>query len=627
MEIAKSHAEEKILNLVTETLADVYAILAKASRSNLIRDEDLERDITYVKTRFDHEGLPFVTVNLPRLGDWFDQWIWGEKVQRVAGFKPYDGLYPCFLRPVWIHFQDVPLAMMKATDYELIRCIRTLLLGLKKLNVPYSTAQTQEKLDQFLGIEVELDDFVLIPSRYTERAQVLADRLLKGYEPECTRPKHGPGAVAGGEKGTNKWYFSTKYLSLHEEWRYWEYIFPVRSLDGDGWRQGPRRARPLQLAYEAHNYRKMKVVTSPIARLLFVPKDSRGPRIISCEPKELMYIQQGVAKHLVDFLDVHDYTQGRINFDDQTVNAQLALRSSEDRRMSTIDLSDASDRVSCQLIRYLFRKDIVRKWMALRSTATMLPNGTCLPLSKFAPMGSAMCFPVESLCFWLLAVGSIWESTGVLGLALESVYVYGDDIIIANEYTELVMNVLESVGLKVNRSKSFIGNHPFRESCGVEALNGHDVTPFRVKAVPPWRSSDGSGITSWIQYAENTQKLCPRRSAFQLKVVTDLIGPIPRVPFKQAFLSIVTQDDHWDLSKYPRATWDSDRCYWKQRLLSAKNRSTLSPLTDWQRLQRDLIETALYSDHSLVVDRQSTLIRHSRSYITYLLKDGSVVGA
>jgi hypothetical protein len=60
--------------------------------------------------------------------------------------------------------------------------------------------------------------------------------------------------------------------------------------------------------------------------------------------------------------------------------------------------------------------------------------------------------------------------------------VYGDDIAVDTRTTDDVIAILERLGFTVNVSKSFTGSQSFRESCGVFAFEGHDVTPllFRI---------------------------------------------------------------------------------------------------------------------------------------------------
>lgn len=635
--IAKSLVPETIRTIVNETIVDAYAHLGSLDHS-VIRKDDLVRDIQYLDTRFRSEGLAFYTVTLPRLGEWFDRWLQGLPAERVEGFEPYDGLCPVFLRPFWLYLKSLRARfadrcalssavlrsdidgtgdLLSPEQAELVRLIRTLLLGMKKLEVPSSRQQVADKLSAFLEIEKELDYFDVVPSPALWRAQALIEDLFSRYQPDCRKPRHGPGAVSGGERGLGKWKFSTLYATVHAEWPYYEYLFGVRSAVFDSATR-QYRSRAYQLAESAKAYSSLRRTPEPTARLLFVPKDSKGPRVISCEPVELMYLQQGVADHLVRFLELHPFTRGHINFDDQETNGRLALIASSNREWATIDLSDASDRVSVQLINFLYPYRVSKKWCALRSTATKLPDGRVVRLRKFAPMGSALCFPVESLTFWALAVGCIWECSRSLSLALDSVYVFGDDIIVKDEYYAAVANVLESVALKVNRQKSFAGNSPFRESCGIDALAGHIVTPLRVKKFPPQRPSDGTAIVAYTMYAENSVYLAPQRSALLISIVEKLVGRIPRTPVSQSYLSMVHPEQAWSHSDYQGLRWDPSLCYWTSRLYSLQSRGHRE---EWQalfRLQNNLIMGCSVSDPSWVVDRSSTQIRKKRLGITYL---------
>jgi hypothetical protein len=69
------------------------------------------------------------------------------------------------------------------------------------------------------------------------------------------------------------------------------------------------------------------------------------------------------------------------------------------------------------------------------------------------------------------------------------VRVYGDDIIIPVELVPYVIETLELLNFKVNRHKSF-WTGKFRESCGKEYYDGHDVSIFRVRRVIPRSRAD-----------------------------------------------------------------------------------------------------------------------------------------
>jgi hypothetical protein len=108
-------------------------------------------------------------------------------------------------------------------------------------------------------------------------------------------------------------------------------------------------------------------------------------------------------------------------------------------------------------------------------------------------MGSATCFPVETLVFWSLAIGSLalyrygrkavkLSYRDLLDLGREIV-VFGDDIIIPEDALPTLIATLQAVGCEPNMSKT-CWLTPFRESCGSEWFNGLDVTITRNKEVP-----------------------------------------------------------------------------------------------------------------------------------------------
>jgi hypothetical protein len=206
-----------------------------------------------------------------------------------------------------------------------------------------------------------------------------------------------------------------------------------------------------------------------------------------------------------------------VNFTFQRVNQNLALIGSRsERTWVTLDMKEASDRVSLKLVDALFGDTpIYAKLLATRSTSTLLPTGERVKLNKFAPMGSALCFPVESLCFFALAVCAITRrrrrsqtnrdlrTYGAYSVidAARLVYVYGDDIVVMHEDYECVIEALESYHLLVNRTKCCTAGS-YRESCGVDAFKGIIVTPTKFRRVPIW-SKYSHNYLSWIEYSNS----------------------------------------------------------------------------------------------------------------------------
>jgi hypothetical protein len=210
-----------------------------------------------------------------------------------------------------------------------------------------------------------------------------------------------------------------------------------------------------------------------------------------------------------------------VNFTNQQPNQLGALLGSQEGKYSTLDLNEASDRVSVDLVRLLFPNWVQPYLFACRSLSTVLPGGKEITLRKFAPMGSALCFPVLALTVWsLLTAGAPDQDTR------DSILVYGDDVIVPTAYAESAMTILESFGLRVNRDKSCTKGF-FRESCGMDAYKGIPVTPVRIRTV--WTSSPSpESYTSWIAYANNFyDRKCFNAYDYIVGKLVSVYGPIP----------------------------------------------------------------------------------------------------
>ena len=154
----------------------------------------------------------------------------------------------------------------------------------------------------------------------------------------------------------------------------------------------------------------------------------------------------------------------------------MARRASLNLDHATIDLSEASDSVSWDLVEYVLHGTKLLE--CLRNTLTegvLMPDGATYKLRKFAPMGSALCFPVECLIFLGIALLACKRMA-----VRPSVGVYGDDIIVPGEAEEEITFLLGHFGFLVNDKKSFWYNERFKESCGGEYFDGIDITPLYI---------------------------------------------------------------------------------------------------------------------------------------------------
>lgn len=473
-----------MLNAHLKSLAAIWQLLATKTQLACWVSEE---DILHFHQRVEREGLSFLTTCLPRLDKALLHSIECGELVPITGFaSKSNSPLPRFLGRAWdaIFERSGILRPINEIPSEAVLAVRQLSAVFYKLDVPYTMEQTEAVATAFIEAEHDLNQLALPDVPALRLARLLLRRLLAGIDPTDIQPKHGSGASAC-RVVPHKRYDTFRFIPrLHEVFPYGSYFY----------------ASPQHYFDESHRIEGAEVVENPPARVCFVPKDSRGPRLISCEPKEFMYIQQGLMAKLYRTVLRHPAINDMVGFTDQVRNQELARKASIDGSMATLDLKEASDRVSWKLVEYLFPENWVRAFWACRSDRTILPDGREVIMQKFAPMGSAVCFPVEALCFWSIAL-----SVALLRLRKEKseheyhyvrrlfrntltstdvrVSVFGDDIIVPVGITDEVIEALESVGLKINLSKSYRYGS-FRESCGGDYFNGSNVTPIRWKHLP-----------------------------------------------------------------------------------------------------------------------------------------------
>lgn len=328
-----------------------------------------------------------------------------------------------------------------------------------RLNLSGLTALESKALDDYLAQEeiIQVDGFT------TEESQLIASWYprtleLEAFFAEHFQPRHGPGSTA--DAGID---MQDKYLKLGTDTKI-DYLRGRIGCKADY----PRAAVPFERT----------------AKLQFVPKSMLTYRSISMEPATLMWYQQGILNAFLADLRVRrgHPLRNRFHPEDQESNRTAAWLGSIDGSIATIDLSSASDSVSWSLVKRWFHDSVLYPWMlCTRSNRVMLPNGEVIPVKKYAPMGSALCFPTECIVFAAIVECAIKEAKGD---PKKSIYrVYGDDIVVESQYADAVMSRLSRNGFRVNYSKSFTSPQPdwlFRESCGGEYLDGVDVTPSRL---------------------------------------------------------------------------------------------------------------------------------------------------
>lgn len=226
-------------------------------------------------------------------------------------------------------------------------------------------------------------------------------------------------------------------------------------------------------------------------RLKAVPKDWNKKRLITVEPYLATYLQQTYRQELLASLvnskcgDLR--AMARCEFlgssDPQERHRRMALEGSMDGSLATLDLSDASDFISWNQVRDVFPPLVVAALERARSTRWVFQERHHRPVRSgriwmFAGMGNALTFTVETLMFHA-ACHAIARYHRIKNPRIS---VFGDDIVCATSLANLIvsLDLFSEFGWTINRSKSFYtADSRFRESCGVQAYKGEDVTLLR----------------------------------------------------------------------------------------------------------------------------------------------------
>lgn len=489
------------------------------------------RDLETVMGRVEGEGLSFLTISLPKFASDFQLCLAQKRVtpNMFLGFSKHAGL-PRFLGGfLELIFDRASGTLLSTPRIDAIQAVRQLTLVYGKLEVAASDRRCRAAIRQFVECEqeikradserdpVELSDFRRMSSLLWREvlSQVENDLYAElNGSPVSNRvvphfvPHHGPGATADRRTGNGK-------FDLREWSSRLERIFPFGEYALPSWRYH-KLQRHVDFR-EPGAERPVRVIT--------VPKTLKTPRIIAIEPSYMQYMQQGLKDMIVDAIRNDSVMGGMVGFDDQWRNRVLAEKGSLTGDLATLDLSEASDRVSNSLV-----IEMLAKWpllseavQATRSVQADVPGHGVLPLTKFASMGSALTFPVEAMVFATVvflgiekSLGTIFTRAGV-NRYRKQVRVYGDDLIVPTHSVESVITALELFGFKVNVSKSFFEGN-FRESCGREFFLGHDVSVVRVRKVVP-ETKDGRtvyGLPASRRFVLETESTVALRNRFYL---------------------------------------------------------------------------------------------------------------
>jgi hypothetical protein len=464
-------------------------------------DTSATMDWKTVLVRCKHEGLSFLTITLPTFGKDFEKSLDQGKVDRSSfqGFTWRAGL-PRFLGGFLDRvFDRRSGVLLHDPDIEAIRSIRQLTLMFGKVELPCSDARWQGAMSAYVECDREVKVGDSTRSDETIRSfERISDLLFQRFFTDVDRdvyngeivPKHGPGATADKLSSNSKYRLRTWTDRLEEYFPAMEFLLPSPSFYD-----------------ERTDVDHLEPGAEVPVKVTAVPKTQKTPRIIAIEPACMQYVQQGLLENIRMWLQEpkHSTLFAMIGFESQDPNQMLALEGSLTGELATLDLSEASDRVSNQLVRSMLRN---HPWLfgavdACRSRKADVPGHSTIRLAKFASMGSALTFPMEAMVFLTAVFVGIERALNTqltrkdVSALVGRVRIFGDDIIVPRDYVYPVVSALEDFGLRVNASKSFWTGR-FRESCGKEYYAGEDVTIVRVRTLLPTTREDATEIISTV---------------------------------------------------------------------------------------------------------------------------------
>ena len=533
-----------------------------------------------VDRRCNHDAKSFLSRDCPSLAKTVYRSLETGQLEPNPYFRYHKGR-PIFLRKLFRVLYDsegrlrsnasATPALIKERAATL-RAILQLTGVFYKVEAASSSHQNEKAIATFVATQYDIAkqhyDWDYETEQIIEKASRVLNGQLKGFRgerplltsnPYSTTPRHGAGAV-------------------YEKLRQWEKYDPCNHHDyarspffqSDtsflNWNDAQDTADSVSPCREL-----------PKARLSLVPKDARGPRVIAVEETYNQYLKLGLMDAMYSDIQRHPWTRNTVRFDDQEINRFRAKVGSETGAYATMDLAEASDRVTKVLVRRLFRR--MPEWQrVLLETACShvdLPDGSSVELHSFASMGSATCFPVESLVFWALSVAVCDHF---------DVSVFGDDIVLPTEDYARVARIFHKVGFVINDTKSY-HKGSFRESCGGDYWHGEDVSIVRYRRFPDQSRQGKAGAISFLNnFTESFGA-----PAYRLLQHLDAeYGYIPRSNDWSQRANCVVSDHLSANDVFLKGRWNSKLQRYEHKLCTFKPACRV--ITDMRAYRRALIE-------------------------------------
>jgi hypothetical protein len=631
---------------LADTMSTLRIVLSLIDDAHLLIPDYSERERDYDKRtvihRVNHEGFGFLSKTLPKLGEYVDSVINNTRpLIPPSGFRMEDEFVPVLLRGLFRRVIDREgrILIHMPSHYTCVSMIRQITLFCKKVKVDAGAEVESETLDMFISTEQDLEEITLSSEagETLSFASFIASDILRGYQHDKLIPRIGPGSVVEGYQNSQKWSIHGTTSPLLES------RFPSSRLISQFYEISPEfpEIDPLSMYYDTGYANERKAMMcdyesdllelteayGACARYTTVPKTSTSVRPITIEPSRNMLWQQAISRYLRTMIEeVPTIAQGQINFSTQDVNRALTLNPN----YATLDLKDASNRLHNDIVRQIISDDtpLGQDLQATRSQfveITIPSNYTSsesdfepgetvtLDLCKYAGMGNATTFVVQSVCFWTIIVAhlSIVMKQSIVSIA-PHVFIYGDDIIVPVSWAWDTRIALESVGLLINAKKSCIYGD-YRESCGAHTYRGHDINIVKLRSLPTGKDSESlasSVATANLLYHSGLFLA----SECMFEYIESFLGTLPNIAQGYECLgreTLSSDGEMRDANPASMTFWDTDLQKWRiKNPIIIESQKIPSDFSDSGLLLKSLCTQTFSED-----EKNHDPVRY-RSYIT-----------
>lgn len=583
---------------------------------------ELARDFERVQVLVESRGISTILVDFPKGGKVLDLALSGGRLfpdNLPVSFGKVSGQSRLLFRSLFrMIFNDSCLIIDDHESKAAVFFLRQILYMYKKVKLACPDEQVELAIKEFMKIEDQmsfptnawgsnyvswktdvsfLDEYrsysdlvdykSTCPKKLLGLFQVVCDRTFGSFPEVLLRdlqPRHGNGAVADARTGTDKYRFPFWPVKLEE-------VFPFHFF--------AQSREDMHHEEEFNSYDEAKNHEFP-SKLIAVPKTYDKPRIIASEPVAHMYCQQAVLAWLRENLPAT--CSAFVNFKDQRPSQLLALKASlPNSGIATVDLSSASDRLSCWAVERALRRNVSllntlfacrTRWLKLELPVS--GRTEWLQLRKYAPQGNATTFPIQTLIYLCAALASALYEDGlkpttknVLGYR-GSLRVFGDDIILPSRAVGSLTQLLTHIGLKVNMGKTH-SQGLFRESCGMDAFCGTDVSPCYLAHLESDSTADK--VSSFVDVSNNAYNK-------GLWLLADLL--VTQIPSRVRRKLVVSREPTAGLTlttfqespEYHNRRWNEKLHRWEVPALQVQEKTVQGERTTHRNLLQYFLESA-----------------------------------